>query len=243
MHYYTCDIRSPEKLAAVAKQIRSEVGHPTVLINNAGVARGKTLLEAEPADIRFTFDVNTLAHYWIAKTFLPDMIANNHGTIVTVASYASFLTIPNMVDYGASKAAALAFHEGLTAELTTRYKAPKIRTVVVHPGHTKTALFTGYDQKTGFLMPSLDPMSMAEAVVKKVLSGTSGSVIVPEAGAVLPLMRLFPDWYSIPIRAKAETFMTEWKGRQVITDVGASYEGKDSQGDTSESTVFVSQEK
>jgi all-trans-retinol dehydrogenase (NAD+) len=56
------------------------------------------------------------------------MVAANHGMIVTVASYAAYITVPNMTDYGASKAAALAFHEGLTAELKTRYQAPKVRT-------------------------------------------------------------------------------------------------------------------
>lgn len=240
MHHYVCDIRSPEKLAAVANTIRAEVGHPTVLINNAGVARGKTLLDADPSDIRFTFDVNTLAPFWVVKTFLPDIIARNHGTIVTIASYASFLTIPHMVDYGASKAAALALHEGLTAELTTRYNAPKVRTIVVHPGHTKTALFTGYNQNTNFLMPQLEPASLAEAVVKKVLSGTSGSVILPGAGHILTLLRAMPDWYSIPIGAKGEAFMSNFSGRQVIADVSAPVDPKTSQSEPSESTVLVS---
>jgi len=61
----------------VAKQIRADVGDPTVLINNAGVARGKNLLNATEKDIRFTFDVNTLSHYWTVKEFLPSMIKNN----------------------------------------------------------------------------------------------------------------------------------------------------------------------
>lgn len=231
----------------VAEKIRAQVGHPTVVINNAGVARGKTVLEAQPSDIRFTFDVNTLAPFWTAKTFLPHMVANNHGMIVTVSSYASWLTIPNMVDYGASKAGALAFHEGLTAELTTRYKAPKVRTVVVHPGHTRTALFEGYDQNTGFLMPQLEPESVADAVVKQVLTGRSGQVVIPGTGMILTALRALPDWYSISLRAKAEVAMTHFRGRQVIEDVGASY-NEDDQGsgrgqhDTSESTVLVSGE-
>jgi short-subunit dehydrogenase len=238
VHYYQCDIRSPEKLEAVAERIRQDVGDPTVVINNAGVARGKTMLEAQPGDIRFTFDVNTLAPFWTAKTFLPNMVARNHGMIVTVTSYASWLTTPNMVDYGASKAAALAFHEGLTAELTTRYNAPKVRTVVVHPGHTKTPLFKGYDQKTDFIMPSLEPESIAEAIVRQVLSGTSGRVVLPTAGHMLAGLRMFPDWYSIPLRAKAQAFMTNFAGRQVVKDVNASYDEK-SKDSQSESTVLV----
>lgn len=76
----------------MAKKIRAEVGYPTVLINNAGVARGKDIIDATEKDIRFTFDVNTLAHYWLVQEFLPDMIKANHGMVVTVASVASWIT-------------------------------------------------------------------------------------------------------------------------------------------------------
>lgn len=92
MHYFKCDITSSKEIAAVAKEIRAQVGYPTVIINNAGVARGKSLLESTEKDVRFTFDVNSLAHYWIIKEFLPSLIENNHGMIVTVASIASWVT-------------------------------------------------------------------------------------------------------------------------------------------------------
>ncbi|KAJ4173992.1 hypothetical protein NW754_012981 [Fusarium falciforme] len=243
VHHFQCDLRSPENVEAVAEKVRAQVGHPTVVINNAGVARGKTVLEAEPGDVRFTFDVNSLAPFWTARTFVPDMVANNHGMIVTVTSYAAWLTIPNMVDYGASKAASLALHEGLTAELTTRYNAPKVRTVIVHPGHTKTALFTGYDQKTDFLMPQLEPETVADAVVKQVLTGRSGYVVIPGFGMILSALRMLPDWYAIPLRAKAQSYMNNFRGRQVIEDVDAAYEDdhhlKRGTNDTTESAVLV----
>ncbi|KAG8674539.1 hypothetical protein FPOAC2_00566 [Fusarium poae] len=244
VHYYQCDLRSPENVEAVAEKIRAEVGHPTVVINVAGVARGKTILESQPSDIRFTFDVNTFAPFWTAKTFLPNMVENNHGMIVTLTSYASWLTIPNLVDYGASKAAALAFHEGLTAELATRYNAPKVRTVIVHPGPTNTALFKGYYQNTDFLMPPLAPETVADAVVKQVLTGRSGTVVIPGTGSILAALRMQPDWYAIPVRAKAQSYMKNFSGRQVIEDVDASFEKdgreKDVADNAGESTVLVS---
>ncbi|KAF5593603.1 retinal short-chain dehydrogenase reductase [Fusarium subglutinans] len=244
VHYFQCDLRSPENVEAVAEKIRAEVGHPTVVINVAGVVRGKTILESQPSDIRFTFDVNTFAPFWIAKTFVPDMVAKNHGMVVTLTSYASWLTIPNLVDYGASKAAALAFHEGLTAELTTRYNAPKVRTVIVHPGPTNTALFKGYYQNTDFLMPPLAPESVADAVVNQVLTGRSGHVVIPGTGTILAALRMQPDWYAIPVRAKAEAYMKNFSGRQVIEDVDTAIENdgeeKEGDGNASASTVLVS---
>lgn len=239
----------------VAEKIRASVGDPTVLINNAGVARGRTVLDATPDDIRLTFDVNTMAPYWTTKAFLPNMVANNHGMVVTVSSCAAWLSIPNMVDYGASKTAALAFHEGLATELTTRYDATKVRTVIVHPGHTKTALFAGYDQQTDFMMPALEPETVADAVVEQVLTGRSGRVVVPATGTMLAALRTLPDWYSVRMRARAETGMANFSGRQAMEDVDASYHdgeaGSETESearrgvkhhDTGESGVLVSNE-
>ena len=170
------------------------------------------------------------------------MAATNHGMIVTVSSYASWLTVTDMVDYGASKAAALGFHEGLTAELKTRYNAPRVRTVVVHPGHTRTPLFQGYDQNTGFTMPEQFPESIADAVVRQVLSGRSGAVIQPEAGSLmLPVLRALPDWYQVRLRGNA-LFMNKWRGHQVIKDIDAAFDEDAAKAETSESTVLVSGE-
>jgi short-subunit dehydrogenase len=187
-----------------------------VLINNAGVARGKNILDATEKDVRFTFDVNTLAHYWTAKEFVPAMVAANHGMVVTVASFAAYMTVPNMTDYGASKAAALSFHEGLTAELKTRYDAPRVRTIVVNQGYTKTPLFDGYHNDSPFLVPALEPDTVAEAIVQKVWRGCSGQLILPGFGVTLAFLRGFPHWYQVGLRAKGANIMTKWKGRQVI---------------------------
>lgn len=241
VHYYKCDITSPATIAAVASQIRAEVGNPTVLINNAGVARGKDILSATEKDVRFTFDVNTLAHYWMAKEFVPYMVEKNHGMVVTVASFAAYITVPNMTDYGASKAAALSFHEGLTAELKTRYNAPKVRTIVINQGYTKTPLFQGYNNDSKFLVPTLEVETVAEAIVKKVLAGHSGQVLIPGFGSTLTFLRGLPHWYQIRLRNEGQKIMTNWHGRQVI-DVEkwkAGEGGKEKESTESESTVLV----
>lgn len=215
MHYFKCDVTSPAAIAAAAADIRSALGQPTVLINNAGAARGKTILDSTEADVRLTFDVNTLSHYWLVKEFLPSMIANNHGMVVTVASLASYITLPQMVDYASSKAAALSFHEGLASELKTRYKAPKVRTVAVTIGHTKTPLFVGWSNEHDFLVPSLEPETVAEAIVEKVLAGSSGQVVLPGICNLYTGFRGWPHWMQNALRQSGHGTMVNWRGRQV----------------------------
>jgi all-trans-retinol dehydrogenase (NAD+) len=223
--YYKCDITSPPTIASIAAEIRSTVGEPTILINNAGVARGKSILDSTEKDVRFTFDVNALAHYWLAREFLPSMINRNHGMVVTVASIASFVVVPNMVDYAATKAAALTFHEGLAAELKTKYNAPKVRTIVVNQGYTNTPLFKGYKNDSKFLLPTLAPETVAEEIVKAVLKGSSGQVIIPGFASSLTWFRGLPHWYQVRTRNHGADIMTKWDGRQVI-DVEKRYEEK-----------------
>src|ERR1700709_1122977 len=158
------------------------------------------------------------------------MAKKDHGMVVTVASFAAYLSVPNMVDYAASKAAALAFHEGLTAELLTRYNAPKVRTVVINQGYTKTPLFQGYNNTAKFLLPSLEPETVAEEIVKKVLAGKSGQVIIPGAGGLLTLLRGFPHWYQLRVPSQGQNIMTNWHGRQVI-DLDKWKEDKDKESE------------
>ncbi|KAA8574127.1 hypothetical protein EYC84_005649 [Monilinia fructicola] len=210
VHYYKCDITSPSMIATVASRIRSEVGNPTVLINNAGVARGKSILDSTERDVQF----------------LPHMIRNDHGMVVTVASLAAYLSVPNMTDYASSKAAALSFHEGLTAELLTKYNAPKVRTIVINQGYTKTALFQGYKNDSTFLLPALEVDTVAESIVKKILKGKSGQGIFPGFGVSLTWLRAMPGWIQNRARTNGQHAMSNWKGRQVL-DVDRFYDEKE----------------
>lgn len=41
-----------------------------MVINNAGVVSGKSLLDCSDASIQRTFDVNVVAHFWVRRQFL-----------------------------------------------------------------------------------------------------------------------------------------------------------------------------
>ena len=86
------------------------------------------MLDESEDQIRRVFDVNIIAHFLLVKEFLPAMIKQNHGHVVTVASVASFVTGVRNVDYACTKVSVLAFHEGLAQELKHTYKARNVRT-------------------------------------------------------------------------------------------------------------------
>ena len=126
--FYKVDITSSEAIQEAAQKVRKEIGDPTVLVNNAGIGANKPILSETEAQIRATFNVNIVAHFLLVREFVPYMIKQDHGHIVTIASMASFVVHASNVDYACTKAAALAFHEGLAQELKAKYHAKKVRT-------------------------------------------------------------------------------------------------------------------
>ena len=115
---------------------------------------------------------------------------------MTVASSASHCSLPMLGAYSMSKAAALAFHETLRAELRAIYKAPRVRTSVVTPTKVRTML--GYslkDSDNEFLMPVLEPIEVAEAMASTIQGGLGASISQPLLTNLLPYLRAFPEWF------------------------------------------------
>ncbi|KAI9447962.1 retinal short-chain dehydrogenase/reductase [Lactarius indigo] len=196
--YYRCDVTKWEEVEAVAKKVIEEIGHPTVLVNNAGVVQGKLLLDLSPEDVRQTFGVNALAHFWTLKAFLPEMVKNKSGHIITVASVAGLVGMAQMTDYNASKAAVISLHESLRYELDNRYHTPQIRTSLIVPGHILTPLFSTVRLPTSwffrFSFPSLEPITVVKAIITVLDEQHSRTVYLPFYANFTPLLGLLPSY-------------------------------------------------
>ncbi|KRT81378.1 dehydrogenase [Oryctes borbonicus] len=132
VHHYKCDLTKREEVYDVAEQVTKDVGDVTILINNAGVTSGYWLWEIPDHLIQRTFDVNSIALFWTAKAFLPKMIQENRGHIVTIASMAGHTACSKLCDYSASKFAAYGFDEGLRLDLAAK-GITGVKTTVVCP--------------------------------------------------------------------------------------------------------------
>ncbi|EAU84355.1 retinal short-chain dehydrogenase/reductase [Coprinopsis cinerea okayama7 len=196
--YYKCDVSKWEEVEAAAKTIREEIGDPTILINNAGVVQGKLLLDLTPEDVNQTFGVNTLAHFWTTKAFLPSMIENKQGHIVTISSVMGIVGAAQMTDYCASKAALVSFNESLRYELDHRYNCPKIRTTLVCPGVIQTPMFQTVKLPSSFLWKFLFPPLQPVTVVKRIIAALdeqhSQSIYLPFYTNFSPYVALLPSF-------------------------------------------------
>lgn len=121
--------------------MKEEVGEVSVIINNAGIMPCHSFLSHNPREIERAFQVNVFAHFWILREFLPEMIARNHGHIVTVSSAAGLIPTRNLVPYCGTKHAVCGYIDALKEELRHDPARPnKIQFTTVYPFSCKTNL-------------------------------------------------------------------------------------------------------
>lgn len=215
IHPFVVDVTDQEAVAQTADEVRAQVGSPNVLILNAGVISGRRFLDLPPAAIEQTFAVNTLALFWCAQAFLPDLVTNNRGHVVTIASLAALTPIPGMVDYVASKHAAYGFAESLRTELAE--DAPGVQTTVVLPQVIGTGMFAGV--KTPRMFPVLDPDVAAESIIRAVESNRQRLLLNRLAGMTAYVARLLPPRVSDVVSRAAGAFdgMNTFHGRSIVS--------------------------
>lgn len=207
--YFKTDVTNPEAVKSAADQIRKRYGDPSYLINCAGIASGDLILETDLKNAEKVWRINLLANIITAQEFLPFMVKKNHGHILTVASSASYMCLPQMGEYATSKAGALAFHEVLGGEINARYFARKVRTSICTPTKVRTALGDGMeDHNMQFLTPNLMPIEVGRRCVEALDSGLSQNIIMPAFMSILPWMRVVPDWMKRSIQLLGHTDST-----------------------------------
>lgn len=186
---FIVDLSDKEAVQKVAQDTLSEALTIDIIINNAGIVVGKTLLEASDEDIQRTFDVNTFALFWVVRAFLPGMIERNSGHIVTIASAAGISGNAKLVDYCSSKFAAVGFDEALRIEL--HRLSTNIKTTVVCPYYIDTGMFEGVRTRFPRLLPILQPEYVVKRVIRAIQTNKA-RLIMPKMVNVIYPARLLP---------------------------------------------------
>ncbi len=171
IHPYVVDVSSLDAIEDAAAAVRRDVGTPDILINNAGIVRGKYFWEHDQrTDIATTMAINTLALMHITREFLPAMIDGGRSSrIVNVASAAGLLSNPRMSVYSSSKWAVIGWSDSLRLELEQAgHRHVKVTTFC--PSYIKTGMFEG--ARGPLLTPLMEPAAVTERVWRAMKEGT-----------------------------------------------------------------------
>lgn len=162
---YQVDISKKEEVYRAANAIRKDVGNITLLINNAGVVSGRAFLDTPDHLIERSFNVNILAHFWTTKAFLPAMLEQDHGHIVTIASLAGHVGMSKLVDYCSSKFAAVGFDEAIRLELESLGSQDVLTTCICPFFIQATGMFDDVDSRW---VPTLTSDDVADRIVRAI---------------------------------------------------------------------------
>lgn len=107
------------------------------LVNNAGFGVNARFASEERVRTQQEIALNVAVLVDLTAVYLPRMIERNFGTVINIASTASFQPVPGMAVYGATKSFVRSFTEALWGELAET----EVRALAVNPGATQTEFF------------------------------------------------------------------------------------------------------
>jgi short-subunit dehydrogenase len=137
----------------------------TVLINNSGLAKGGLINNLDNA--KTEIEVNYFGTHAMCSAFAPVLAKNNGGYIVNILSLLSFVNMPSIGTYSASKAALHSFTQGLRGVLAKQ----NTKVIGVYPGPVATRATEGLEM----------PMADANDVAKEIVAG-----IIAEQEEIFP---------------------------------------------------------
>lgn len=170
VHCYVVDLASRTDIAKVAARVRTDVGDPDVLINNAGIVRSSFFWEHDPAkDIELTMNINATAAMYLSREFLPGMIAKStECRILNIASAAGTLSNPRMSVYAASKWAMIGWGDSVRLELV-KAGHPHVKVTTFAPSYISTGMFQGV--RGPLWTPIMTPKTATDAAWNAMLKG------------------------------------------------------------------------
>jgi NAD(P)-dependent dehydrogenase (short-subunit alcohol dehydrogenase family) len=131
------DVTSDADITSAAQEVVTQLGLPTVLFNNAGIAvvGGVEELTEDQWDRQYAVNVKSI--FLVCRRVIPVIRQAGGGSIINMASESAFVGFPMHPAYTSSKAAVV----HLTRSMAVRYASEGIRVNSLCPGTIDTELY------------------------------------------------------------------------------------------------------
>ena len=159
-----CDVSREVDVQRLVEHVMSRHGRIDIFCSNAGIAVGGGP-EAPDSEWQRIWEVNVMAHVYVARHVLPGMLARGEGYLLATISAAGLLNQLFAAPYGVTKAAALSFFEWLAIA----HGDDGIRVSCLCPQGVKTDMLAQEQSRLGidFLTAgALEPEAVADAAVE-----------------------------------------------------------------------------
>ena len=131
-----CDVAEPDQVDQSVNRVVEQFGRIDVLVNNAGIAEFKPMLETTYEEWSRILAVNLNGPFICSQACTPFMLKNEVGSIVNIASISGLRASTLRIAYGTSKAALMHLTKQQAAELGNK----GIRVNAIAPGPVDTEM-------------------------------------------------------------------------------------------------------
>ena len=131
-----CDVSRPQQVQAAVGTVSTAFGRVDALVNNAGVAVFKPILETSFEEWRHVLGTNLDGAFICTQAFAPVMLKTGGGAVVNIASISGLRASTLRVAYGTSKAALIQ----LTKQQAVELGNVGIRVNCIAPGPVDTEM-------------------------------------------------------------------------------------------------------
>ncbi len=114
------DVADSDSITAVIKTINDEFGIPTVLVNNAGIARDNLLMRMKDDEWDDIISTNLTSVFRMSKAVLRGMMKVKSGRIINISSVVGFTGNAGQANYAAAKAGMIGFAKSMAKEVGSR---------------------------------------------------------------------------------------------------------------------------
>ncbi len=128
------DVCDADAINTLVKQIESEHGGISILVNNAGITRDNLMLRMKDDEWDAVIDTNLKGVYRMSKSVIRGMMKARYGRIVNIGSVVGSTGNPGQANYAAAKAGLLGLTRSMARELGSR----NITVNAVAPGFIAT---------------------------------------------------------------------------------------------------------
>jgi 2-deoxy-D-gluconate 3-dehydrogenase len=133
---YICDVREEDQIAKLEKDVKKRFGNIHILVNNAGTAVRKDIVDFSMDEWRLVTDTNLTGVFLASRAFIPHMKAHKWGRIINITSIMARVGSAGRGAYCATKAGVLALTKCMALELV----GDGINVVAISPGFYATDL-------------------------------------------------------------------------------------------------------
>ncbi|MBT8422647.1 MAG: 3-oxoacyl-ACP reductase FabG [Gammaproteobacteria bacterium] len=148
------DVCDREAGAALIKDIASNEGNVTVLVNNAGITRDNLMMRMSNEEWDAVIQTNLSSVFALAKACLRGMMKARGGRIINIASVVGASGNPGQANYAAAKAGLMGFSKSLAREVGSR----NITVNVIAPGFIQTDMTDALDEDAQEALVSQIPL-------------------------------------------------------------------------------------